>query len=728
MEKLVPIAGHAIFLLFIQITLLLVVARLGSELAKRLSLPAVVGELAAGITLGPSLFGHVWPAGFLAVFPHVSSQYQLLDVVGNLGMSLLLLLTGLETDLRLLRNLGRAALIASGMGMAVPFVLGFVLGWLLPDIFLANPDQRLLFALFLATAMSISAMPVIAKILMDLDMTRRNIGLVILSAGVVDDTAGWMILSLIAGAASHGGFGAAQIGGLLRTLGLTIAFIVAVAFVLYPLMRFLVRAAQRFRSRDTEMVLIISVAFLCAAVTEWIGIHAVFGAFICGTMLRQVPRFKIETIHSLESFVFAVLAPIFFGIVGLKVDLFHLGGAGVVLIVLGVACMGKLVGCTFGALWGGLRFWEAASIAVAMNARGAMELVVATIGLSLGILNESMFSIIVLVAVVTSFMAPIGLRLTMRRVRMTEDEQKRMDLEQSKGIFDPAKVRVLVPTAGGPNALGAARFAFAVARASEAPVTVLFVEARVSGWERIRRVFKKNPAGQGLEEHLGALRALANGAKSPDVRRVTAGSVAEAILEEARKGYDLVVLGASQHATSLGGDVLADVVAGSPCHVAIIKLHDRAATFNHVVVPIDGSLASRIAAELAGRFAELAGADLTLAILTEHRPQAAAWSDETGSGHERSSRPISDDDVERVSRIFRSVEKKPAILRVDYDPQSSALAAAVEGGAYDLVVIGAENRAVQNRMFFGYDNERIIRRSATSVAVIVPNIGSMVKA
>ena len=113
MEKLVPIPGHAVFLLFIQITLLLIAARAGSELAKRLSLPAVVGELAAGILLGPSLFGHVWPAGFYAVFPHQSSQYQLLDVVGNLGMSLLLLLTGLETDLRLLKNLGRAALRAT---------------------------------------------------------------------------------------------------------------------------------------------------------------------------------------------------------------------------------------------------------------------------------------------------------------------------------------------------------------------------------------------------------------------------------------------------------------------------------------------------------------------------------------------------------------------------------------------------------------------------------------
>jgi Kef-type K+ transport system membrane component KefB len=728
MEKLVPIAGHAVFLLFIQLGLLLLVARLGAEAAKRLSLPAVVGELAAGVLLGPSLFGHVWPEGFAAVFPRVSSQYQLLDVVGNLGMALLLLLTGLETDLRLLRNLGRSALIASAMGMAVPFVAGFALGWLLPESNLADPSQRVLFSLFLATTMSISAMPVIAKILMDLDLTRRNIGLVILSAGVVDDTAGWMILSLIAGAATHGGVGVAQIGTLLRTLVLTVLFLGACALVLHPLLRFLLRVTERLQTRDTDLVVIMIVTFLCAAASEWIGVHAVFGAFVAGTVLAQVPRLKKDTVHRLESFVFAVLAPVFFGIVGLKTDVWALGGWSTLLIVLAVACVGKLVGCTFGALWGGLRFWEASSIAVAMNARGAMGLVVATIGLSLGILNESMFSVIVLMAMVTSFMAPIGLRLTMRRVRVTEDEQKRIEIEQARGVFDPAKVRVLVPTAGGPNAVGAARFAFAVARVSENPVTVLFVEAKVSSWERLGRLLRKNPAGQGLEEHLQVLRGLANGAKAPEVRRVTAASVAEAIVAEARQGYDLVVLGASQRATSLGGEVLADVVAEAPCHVAIIKLVDRAASFAHVIVPIDGSLASRIAAELGGRFAELAGADLTLAILTEHRPQAAAYSDETGGGEEQAVRPISDEDVERVSRIFKAVEKKPTILRVDYDPSSSALAAAVEGGAYDLVVIGAENRAVQNRMFFGYDNERIIRQSATSVAVVVPNIGTVVRA
>ena len=152
-----------------------------------------------------------------------------------------------------------------------------------------------------------------------------------------------------------------------------------------------------------------------------------------------------------------MLAPVFFGIVGLHVNLWELGGGWMLALVIIVACLGKLVGCALGAYWGGLRFWEAASIAVAMNARGAMGIVVATIGLSLGILTQQMFSIIVMMAIVTSFLAPIGLRLTMPRVRMTEEEARRILASESTGAFDPEHVRVLLATGGRTERAGRRR-------------------------------------------------------------------------------------------------------------------------------------------------------------------------------------------------------------------------------------------------------------------------------
>jgi Kef-type K+ transport system membrane component KefB/nucleotide-binding universal stress UspA family protein len=680
-------------------------------------LPAVVGELAGGIALGPSGFGHWFPGAFAAVFPPVAEQFHLLDAFSSVGMTMLLLLTGLETDLRLLRNLGRAALIASVMGMVVPFGLGFGLGYLMPASYLADPSGRILFAAFVATAMSISAMPVIAKILIDLDLTKRNIGLVILSAGVVDDTVGWLILSIIAGAATHG---AVHIPDLGLTILYLAGFVVAVVFVLYPILRLLIRAtSERFKMPDSDLVLIIVVTFLCAAATESIGVHPVFGAFVAGVALHQVPRVRRETVAKLESVTFGVLAPVFLGIVGLRVNLWALGGGGMLAIVVAVACVGKLVGCSLGAYWGGLRFWEAASIAVAMNARGAMGIVVATVGLSLGILTSQTFSIIIMVAIITSFMAPVGLRLTMPRVRMTEDEARRIVASESTGAFDPRKVRVLLATGGGGSALAAAPLAFSIASKSNSAVKIVHVQAKAAWWRRLLRPFARRPPGNVTAE-LAELRQMAPG-RPPEVAETGGTSVAEAICAEARRGYDLIVIGSAE-GPSIGGPVVEDLVGQAPCHVAIMKAATPASGYKNILVPVDGSVASRMAVEVALRYAEGAEAELSLAVLTERRPQAAAYSDMSGTHPPAEGPTTGEEELERISVAFRATDIKPSILHLAYDPRSSAVAQALEKGKYDLVVLGAENRAIQHRLFFGYENERLIRAARVPVVVVVPNL------
>ncbi len=725
LEPIKPLAGHTVFLLLVQLSLLIAVARVGAEAAKRLGLPAVVGELAAGIALGPSGFGHWFPGGFAAVFPPTNESFHLLDAFSAVGMTMLLLLTGLETDVRLLRNLGRAALIASMMGMVLPFGLGFGLGYLTPAAYLSDPSSRILFSLFMATAMSISAMPVIAKILVDLDLTKRNIGMVILSAGVVDDTVGWLILSLIAGAATHGAVNVRDLG---VTLALLVGFLVAMVFVAYPILRSLIRVTgERFRMPDSDLVAILVVTFLSAAFTEWIGVHPVFGAFVAGVVIHQVPRLRRETVARLESVTYGVLAPIFLGMVGIKVNLWTLasGGGGTMLgLVLLVACVGKLVGCSLGAYWGGLRFWEAASIAVAMNARGAMEIVVATIGLSLGILTPQMFAIIVMVAIVTSFLAPLGLRLTLPRVRMTDDEARRILADESRGAFDPKRVRLLLATSGGPNALSVAPLAFGISRRSDTAVRIIHVKEHTAWWRRLLHRFGQHEPGN-VTDQMEAFRAMANG-KAPELGQVSGAGIASAICEEARRGYDLVVLGSGE-GSSVGGAIVEEVVARAPCHVAIMKAPPGAAsaTYRNILVPVDGSVASRVAVELALRYAEGAGAELSLAVLTERRPQAAVYSDVSGTHVPVEARGTSDNELERISVVFRASTLKPSILHLAYDPRSSAIAQALEKGTYDLVVLGAENRAIQHRLFFGYENERLIRAARVPVVVVVPNLGRL---
>jgi len=714
------LGGHSVFLLLIQLALLVVVARLAAEIAKRLGFPAVVGELSGGIALGPTLFGHYFPNAFAAVFPPDIEQFHLLDAFSSVGMVLLLLLTGLETDIRLLRNLGRAAFIASVMGMVLPFGMGFGLGYIVPADYLTDPAHRTLFALFLATAMSISAMPVIAKILVDLDLTKRNIGLVILSAGVVDDTVGWLILSLIAGAASHGVVHFAGLGLTVVSLGL---FIAGAAFLLYPLLRVVVPiVTDRFRANDSDLVLVIVVTFLCGAVTEKIGVHPVFGAFVAGIVLHQVPRLRRETVARLESFTFSVLAPIFFGVVGLRVNLWQLGSGHMLSVVILVACLGKLIGCSLGAYWGGLRFWEAASIAVAMNARGAMEIVAATIGLSLGILTPQMFSIIVMTAVVTSFLAPLGLRLTMPRVRMTADEARRILASESTGTFDPQHLRVVLAAGGGANALAAAPLAFGLAHKSDSSVKIVHVEAQHSWWQRLFMSFARRTPAR-VSEQIEVMRGMADG-QAPSIARARGPSIGKSICDEAR-GADLIVIGSAE-GPSVGGPVVEQVVAEAPCHVAIMKggagPHHE---YKRLLVPVDGSIGSRLAVELALRYAEATGAELMLAVMTERRPQAAAYVDISGT-HPPAESPVSgEEELARISVVFRASPVKPNVMHLAYDPRTSPVAQAVEKGNYDLVVLGTENRAVQHRLFFGYENERLIRAARVPVVVVVPNLGRL---
>jgi nucleotide-binding universal stress UspA family protein len=412
-------------------------------------------------------------------------------------------------------------------------------------------------------------------------------------------------------------------------------------------------------------------------------------------------------------------------------------------IVLGIACFGKLVGCTLGGLWGGLSKWEAVSIAVAMNARGAMELVVASIGLSLGILNQQMFSMIVVVAIATSFMAPIGLRLTMRMVQMTRDESDRLLAEQSRGVFNLERLRILVPTAGGPNALFAARVARALAKNSSNPVEVAYVDEKGGLVDRVFRLLGPTEAGKNLEQHLTELRQLA-GDRPIRVRRLTGRVAALAITEEAAKGFDMIMVGASGRGAKIGGPVLQEIVEQAPCDVVIVKAGTKQSELTKVFVPIDGSSVSRVAAEFALHYAESIGAELTLGIVSDRRativdehevrPDTLPGAPFVRTDDELHSQPLTDPaarfsnvptaaDVEtltRISPVFRVSALQPKVLGIDYDPGLGSVAFAIARGGYDLVVLGAENRAVRKRLFFGHENEKILDLDSVTTAILVP--------
>src|SRR5581483_1215892 len=285
-----PINAHQIFLFLVQFAVLLASARLLSEVMKRYGQPPVFGELAAGIVLGPSLLGWLAPDFSLTLFPRDALQYQLLELISWLGMIFLLLLTGLETDIGILRKLGRPAALASVLGILLPFTFGYVLGTTIPDHLVARPEQRVVFHLFMGTAMAISAVPVIAKILMDLNVLRRDIGAIIMGAAIVDDVAGWTILSTLIGLTTKG---VIEVRDVATAIGSTAAFVfVALLFGVRLVRRLMRWVDERVLVEEGHITAVLVITLVCAAITEVIGIHAVFGAFVAGVLLAQSPRVR----------------------------------------------------------------------------------------------------------------------------------------------------------------------------------------------------------------------------------------------------------------------------------------------------------------------------------------------------------------------------------------------------------------------------------------------------
>ncbi|HLV26852.1 MAG TPA: cation:proton antiporter, partial [Gemmatimonadales bacterium] len=626
-SSLPPISGHSILVLLVQLALLLFLARSLSEVMRRIGQPAVIGELLAGILLGPTVLGHWSPDLYLLVFPQDVQQFHLLEIVSWLGMVLLLLLTGFETDLRVVRTLGKSAFFSSAGGLTVTLASGFALGMLLPEQFLVDPSDRVVFAAFLATSMAITAMPVIAKILIDLNLIKRNVGVVILSAGVLDDTIGWLILSVIAGIASAGVFSGSRLA--LTLVGLA-GFLLVVRFVGYPVftrMLGYVNAHVRLPGADVSLILVFT--FLGAAVTEMLGVHAVFGAFVTGLMIRQVPRVKEESLHALETFVLAALSPIFFAFVGLKVNLWLLTGWQLPALVIAVAMVAKLVGCFTGARLAGMSFWESLAIGFGMNARGAMELIVALIGLSLGLLTGEMYSTIVLLAVVTSFLAPLLMRAVLPRLPMTDEERRRIE-DDSRGRVIPAgALKILVPTAGGGNVMGAFALAAPLVRNTGGNATALYVETRQeSVFARIGRRLLGNPslAGRGLEAHLEqvAERFGEDQKKYLNVKRVRSTNPGEAILAEEGRDYDLLMIGAAPRQL-VGRSMTVEVLSRTTITSVIVRAPDSGLpdAFRQVLVPVDGSVFSRVAAEFAFAYASSVDATVTLLHVVDETEIAA---------------------------------------------------------------------------------------------------------
>lgn len=482
-----PLTEHQLLVFWLQLLLLVGVARGLGGLMRRIGQPAVVGELAAGLLIGPTILGRVLPDAFAYLFPGDPVNSGLLLAVAWIGVALLLVVTGFETDLDLLARLGRSSLTVATGSLVVPLAFGAVLGQALPDIFIGERGTTFTFAAFIAVALSISALPVVAKILMELNLMRRNIGQVIVAAGMANDVVGWILLGAIAGVVTSGEL---ALGSLIVTVGAMAAFVV----LMLTVGQRVTDAALR-RSRQTESPMltgftVVILAMLAAgAVTQALHVEAVLGAFVAGIVLGRSRYRSAELTRAIEVTTNAFFAPVFFATAGLFVDLGLLldpATAGWAVVVVAVGAVAKLLGSYVGARLGGMAGTEGIAVGIGLNARGAVEIVIATVGLSLGVLNARSYTVIVVLAMATSMMAPPALRAVLRRVRPGGEETARLEREAVLDASVIASARTaLLPTRGGANSVLAARLLEVSLQPSTA-VTVLTVTApdEVGGSER----------------------------------------------------------------------------------------------------------------------------------------------------------------------------------------------------------------------------------------------------
>ena len=391
-------------ILLLQIIVIIVVAKLFGAVFRRIGQPPVMGEMVAGITLGPSLLGWLSPQTMTFLFP--TSSMTTLGVFSQVGVVLFMFIVGMELDLEHLKERASSAIMVSHASIVVPFLLGSGLALALYPTLAAPNTEFLPFALFIGIAMSITAFPVLARILKDRGLTQSALGTTALACASIDDVTAWCILAFVVALTHSTGFAES-----LLTVGLTVLFTIALLVAKPWLEGLITRLVEKPERARLAMAVTIAFALSCAWITETIGIHALFGGFLAGVVVPSNPTVQNFLREKIEPFSSAALLPLFFVFTGLRTQVTLLNDWNSWLMCLGiilVAIVGKFGGSMLMARWTKMSWRDSFAIGALMNTRGLIELVVLNIGYDLGILSAKIFVMMVIMALTTTFMtAPL---------------------------------------------------------------------------------------------------------------------------------------------------------------------------------------------------------------------------------------------------------------------------------------------------------------------------------
>ena len=431
------ISPNDLTVLFLSLAVLLATARLLGEIARHLGQPSLLGELLAGILLGPTLFDYISPSFHGWLFPTEGAAHVAFYGFGQLSVAFLLLVAGLEVDLSSVWRQGKAAASVSVTGVVLPFAIGFGCAYFMPKFMgIEDPEGPLVpFAAFIGIAMSISALPVISRILMDLNLFKSDMGMLIMSAAMVNDLIGWMgfafVLAMISGNEGSG-------STVIMSIGLTLLFTAAILTV----GRWAIHKTLPFVQAHTVwpsgvITFVLAIALFCGAITEWIGVHSIFGAFLAGVALGDSSHLRERTRDTIHQFVISIFAPIFFAMLAVQTNFIEAFNPVLVIVVLVVAIFAKVFGCYVGAAWAGMSRRESLATAFGMTARGAMEMVLADLARSAGLISDELFVAILVMALVTSLISGPAMQYVLGRKKTL----KLQDVLPEKNILLSLKAR-----------------------------------------------------------------------------------------------------------------------------------------------------------------------------------------------------------------------------------------------------------------------------------------------
>ncbi len=402
---------------FLAISILLVFTRLFGALMERFHKPAVVGEILGGVILGPTIFGSFFPETFNLLFPVNGPLAYSWQALINISVILFIFTSGLELELSRMLKYGKASLTVGLFGFCIPFILGVTFVWLIPSVLELSPlKQKLPLALYLGVILSISALPVIIKTLSDLKILKTPVATTTIGAAIFDDLIGWIIFAIVL---TLSGQTLENKLNIYSTIIVLISYIVFMLFIGRKLIKKGLSLIKNWGFDDvTSYSVILALIFLSAAITEWLGIHAMFGALIVGIILSDTDHLERKTSIFLNKFIAAFFSPIFFGFIGLRANFGSSFDLKLFLIIFILSCLAKIVGVTLGALLSGFKIAEAFAISFAMNARGAMGIIITNLGLQAGLINNQLFSAFILMALITSIISGplIQFSLSKRRI------------------------------------------------------------------------------------------------------------------------------------------------------------------------------------------------------------------------------------------------------------------------------------------------------------------------